>query len=267
MDYALAMWPWVWEDADALRQLLDDAASWGFTVASFHPQQLLDMSEAGRAAVANHVAALGLDVTVHGNCHQTPETIAMTASLVAERLRAYTFDAAMVPTPRGYVYDAARVAEVLGWALTATEGTGAWVAMEDFPLDAVAVEAFAADLAPVLVAPRVGILIDLGHMHFRRTQGPYFAGRSVDAYFERVPLHIVECHVHDNNGYEDAHHHLGKGTLPVDLAAAAVVAHASNAICTIEVAPTMHAGDIDAERPGLPATLARWQQAIVEANR
>ncbi|MBN1246538.1 MAG: hypothetical protein JXC32_02715 [Anaerolineae bacterium] len=266
MDLGLATWPWVWEDDEALVVLLADAKGWGCTMVSFHPQQLLDMTEAGRRSVADQVEALDLGVTIHGNCRQTPETIVSTAALFGRRLRAYTFDAAMVPEPRGYVYDAKRAAQVLAWALEATEAVSAFVGMEDLPLDAVAVEAFATALAPVLVAPRVGILIDIGHMHLRRTQGPCFGGRSIDAYFARVPLPIVECHVHDNDGYQDAHRHLGEGTLPVDAVAAAVAAHAPGAICTIEVAPALHAGDIAAERPRLPATLLRWQQAIADAR-
>jgi sugar phosphate isomerase/epimerase len=265
MRHALAVWNFAWDAAD-VPNLLERMPAWGFDAAAFNPQALLPAPESDLNAIADKVRALDLAVTVHGNCAMTREEITSTAALFGDHLRCYSFDAAMTSDSRGYLYDAARIAQVLTCTAAITEGPGAYFGIEDFPLDRAAVDFFAPALDPFLDHPRYGILIDLGHMHLRRSAGGAFGALSPEDYLRRTPVPIFELHIHDNDGKRDEHRHIGEGTQPWDAVAAGVVAAsgslADGVVATIEVAPALHDGDPDAELPRIPDTLEVWQKLI-----
>jgi len=55
-------------------------------------------------------------------------------------------------------------------------------------------------------SPRFGFCFDTGHFNL-------FSTVTMEAWFARLGRHLVEVHLHDNSGSEDAHKALGKGTV------------------------------------------------------
>lgn len=54
--------------------------------------------------------------------------------------------------------------------------------------------------------PRFGFCFDTGHFNL-------FSTVPMEAWFERLGKHLVEVHLHDNSGSDDAHKALGTGTI------------------------------------------------------
>jgi sugar phosphate isomerase/epimerase len=264
MKHAIAIWNFGWESGEVLRRL-DDCAAWGFDVISFHPRQLLEMTAEGRRFVADKAQDLGFGITLHGNCDLTKDEISTTAALFGDRLQAYSFDAAMTSDPRGYVYNVGRIAQVLAWAEEITAEARAQFGMEDFPLDTTALDFSESHLDRFLDNPRYGILVDLGHMHLRMSEGGYFGDMTPTDYLAHLPVPLFELHVHDNDGRRDQHKHLGDGTLSFGAAAGGVKAAGFDGISTIEVAPALHDGDPEAEWPRIPMTFETWKTLLTDA--
>jgi sugar phosphate isomerase/epimerase len=135
------------------------------------------------------------------------------------------------------------------------------VGVEDFPRDARARDFFRQALAPLLDSPRLGILIDLGHMHFWLNSRPCYRGVTPKQYIAGVPLRIREVHVHDNDGTSDAHRPLGEGTMDIAAVARALRAVGFDGVCTVEV--------VEGERGSAPDvaqmadTMRRMKAALV----
>jgi sugar phosphate isomerase/epimerase len=112
----------------------------------------------------------------------------------------------------------------------------AFVCCEDFPLN----DDAGARLGGLdREFPRLGILVDLGHMNLRITKADPAQDmpRAVERYLRAIPLPIRELHVHNNDGARDQHQHLGAGTLPVAAAGATLRELAFDGISTIEFVP------------------------------
>ena len=121
--------------------------------------------------------------------------------------------------------------------LEAFRGEDTFIGCEDFPLN---------DAARVRLGglekefPRLGILVDLGHMNLRLTKslGRTPAPADIEGYLRAIPLPVRELHVHNNDGLRDQHQHLGVGTLPVAAAGATLGAMKFDGISTIEFVPS-----------------------------
>ena len=179
--------------------------------------------------------------------------------LFGEALHAMTFDPAMVRETDTWSHDTARMVPMLSDLIAMSEGTELRVGVEDFPLDEAALDACRADLEPLLACPRYGILIDVGHLNIRvRTDG-YHRDVSVAEYFARVPLPVVEIHLHDNGGSKDEHGHFGLGNIDFEEVARALKAIGFQGISTIEIAPSFHGSTPAESKPHSRASLTAWK--------
>jgi sugar phosphate isomerase/epimerase len=62
---------------------------------------------------------------------------------------------------------------------------------------------------------RLGMLFDIGHMNIALKAGLAETG-DINEYIKRIPMDIIEFHVHDNNGEIDEHLPLGMGKIDID---------------------------------------------------
>jgi sugar phosphate isomerase/epimerase len=99
----------------------------------------------------------------------------------------------------------------------------------------------------------------------RRTGGGYFEGVSVAEYLQRVPLPVVEVHLHDNNGERDEHGPFGLGNVDFDEVGEALKAIDFAGVSTIEIAPSFHGSTPADSKPHARASLATWR-AIWEGS-
>ena len=183
-----------------------------------------------------------------------------------DRLRAVTLDSAMCEDSRGRLYDARRVACDLSYLQCLTDGTDVWLAIEDFPLDAMALKHFASDLGGVYDHPRTGILVDVGHMNIRRKTSDYFGRMSIREYFRALPCPLVEVHLHDNNGEKDQHGHFGFGNVPFADVAQSLNDLCFDGVCTIEIVPGSN-GSTPRESQGKAVdSLALWRKLFRPDN-
>jgi sugar phosphate isomerase/epimerase len=67
-------------------------------------------------------------------------------------------------------------------------------------------------ISKAVKSKRLGILLDLGHMHIAVKKG-IIDRKNLSEYVNALPLPVVELHVHDNNGEEDSHLPLGRGNM------------------------------------------------------
>jgi sugar phosphate isomerase/epimerase len=132
-------------------------------------------------------------------------------------------------------------------------------AVEDFPLDNLAIDYYSRDLRPLLDCSRYGILVDIGHMNLRRTGEAYFRAFTVGQYIERIPRPIFEVHVHDNNGRQDEHKPLGEGNIDFAAIAAALKAIGFDGVSTIETAPSLHGRTPADDLPTVQPSLEQWR--------
>jgi sugar phosphate isomerase/epimerase len=102
-------------------------------------------------------------------------------------------------------------------------------------------------------------------MNLRMAQEDYFA-TDVGDYISRLPLPIIEVHVHDNRGDRDSHEPLGAGDTPFPAVAGALMAVGFDGVSTIEIAPSFHGSTPGASKPHLQRTLETWR-GMLEARR
>ena len=79
----------------------------------------------------------------------------------------------------------------------------------------------------------VGALVDVGHAHIVASGGEQGAMSEAE-YIERMPLKIVEVHVHDNDGATDQHLPLGEGTVVIEPILGALERKGFDGIITLE---------------------------------
>ena len=68
------------------------------------------------------------------------------------------------------------------------------------------------NIAKKINSKRLGLLLDIGHMHIAVKKG-LIDRRNLSEYIKAFPLPVFELHIHDNNGEEDSHLPLGRGTM------------------------------------------------------
>jgi len=259
MRYAVAIWNYASADTP-LAATVDEFANFGYDTISFTTAHLIRLPAEVVRDAAQVIEDRDLMVTMHGNFEPTIQQVAGCIEPFAERLLCLSCDAAMVSEPRGRLYDTETMAPFLGEVLSMTEGTRTRVAIEDFPLDQSAVDAYREDLAPLMEDPRYGILIDVGHMNMRLTQERYFAGMSEADYLAGPPLPIVEVHLHDNDGQRDQHGHFGMGTVRFGAVAQALKAVGFDGVSTVEIAPGLHGADPRATKHHAADALRQWRE-------
>ena len=67
-------------------------------------------------------------------------------------------------------------------------------------------------IAEKIKSKRLGILLDIGHMHIAVKKG-IIDRENLSQYINALPLPVFELHIHDNNGEEDSHLPLGRGCM------------------------------------------------------
>ena len=237
MRYGIAIWNYS-QEGKRLSELVRDFADFGFDTISFLPRQItaLDSSEANE--LSSFVKDRGLITTIHGGCYLRRKDIETIITVLGNSLYSITLDAAMTSDSRGRFYDGPTMAAVLSEIKQCSEGTEMRFAVEDFPLDTLAVDYYQEALSGFLSCPRFGILIDLGHMNMRIRQPGSFKGYTPEEYMSRVPLQIIEVHIHDNTGERDSHGYLGFGNTDFEASARGLRDTGFAGISTIEVLPT-----------------------------
>jgi sugar phosphate isomerase/epimerase len=260
----VAVWNWA-EEGRPLADLVRQLAGLGFEVMSFLPQQLLSLSAREARDLLAMLDGYRLRTTVHGTCALQPGAIQRIVDLLGHRLLAFTVDPLWRTDSRGTLYAAHAMVAVLQAIRNSTRGTSTRFAVEDFPLDALALDYYRDALEPILDSPRYGILLDLGHMNLRLAQEDYFQV-DVGDYVSSLPLPIVEVHVHDNRGDQDSHAPMGAGDLPFPEVAGALMAVGFDGVSTIEIEPTFHGSTPAASKPHLRQTFEAWR-AMLAAER
>ena len=258
MRYANAIWNYTEPDVPLL-DLVEEFARFGYDAISFSSTQLPKQTEGEWRDIAAFVEDRDLVVTIHCSFDLTLADAGRALDWFADSLRAITFDAVMASDPRGAFYDTQRMVALLRGIIGTSEGTQLRVAIEDFPLDDSAVEFYRAGLEPLLECGRYGILVDVGHLNMRLHGGGYFEGMSVAEYIARLPLPVVEVHLHDNNGARDEHGHFGLGNIDFAEVAAALKSVGFDGVSTIEIAPTFHGSTPSESKPRAKESLDRWK--------
>lgn len=259
MRVGYAVWNLAWNTPDIL-DLIAALPGMGFDAASFHPTPLPGMERGLLREIGHTVRRLDLPVTVHGNVLTTDAELELLIDTFGPALANYTIDNVSRLDSRGRLYDAGLMAGRLQVIADLTEGTSVRFGVEDFPLDDLARGFFARDLAPLLDHPRFGVLVDIGHMHLRRRESPYFASRSLAQDFAALPLPLIEVHLHDNDGQKDQHATFGQGNLDLPAYARALRESGFDGICTLEFSPYLSGQDPAAVRASLPEHAAAWRR-------
>ena len=76
-------------------------------------------------------------------------------------------------------------------------------------------------------SPEFGFCFDTGHVNL-------FSRVPLEAWFEALGRHVIEVHLHDNNGTADSHWALGRGNVNFDKFFTLLKAHAPVPVYTIE---------------------------------
>lgn len=261
MTYGIAIWNFAWAPQQ-LPAWIADFAEQGFEAISFHPQQFA--GEAGRhlPEIVKSLRERKLAAALHGACAMEPAFLGGLIEGLGSTLLTVTLDSVMREDSRGRLHDAGRIAAMLGYLQRATDGTDVRLAIEDFPLDARALAFFGPELTGVYDHPRTGILVDVGHMHLKRTQESAFRDLSVADYLRALPCPLVEVHLHDNNGSKDQHAPFGFGTVPFPELARALCDLRFTGLHTLEIAPSLYGGEPRDARAQAIENLARWRALI-----
>ena len=260
----VAVWNYC-EKGLPLLDLVRELATWKVETLSFLPVQIADLRPEDRPRFLRILDEHRLGVTVHGNCNVTHAQAETIVNLLGPRLLAFTLDSAIRTDSRGVFFDAVRMARVLADVRDLTRDSGTRFGVEDFPLDDLAVDFYRSDMASLFECPRFGILIDLGHMNIRSRKEDYFRGTATQEFLRRIPVPIVEIHVHDNAGDRDSHAPAGAGNVPFEETARSLVALGFSGVSTIEVAPSLHGRLPGESRPALRQTLLFWRECLGKA--
>lgn len=257
MRYGVAVWNYM-EPGLPLTELVQELAGAGFDSLALQPHFLAALEAAQWRELGRVVERDDLTVTLHTNFALfRAEHLRTAREQFGARLLDVTFDAAMETTSRGMFYDMATMAPVL--RTVAETAPGLRFGVEDFPLDAAAVDAYAEHLRPLLALDGFGMLVDLGHLNLRRHMHPYFQAGDAAGYIRNVAAPIHEVHVHDNDGARDLHQHPGAGNADLAGAARGLREVGFDGVCTIEVAPSFHGATPAESRPALRGSLQAWR--------
>lgn len=250
---------WNFDEQDRpLCELVSEYADMGFTAISFAQNRITRLSDREAHDLRRLLEARDLVTTVHGACDVSSDQIRTIAGRLGDTLRAFTMDALKTTDSRGTLFDAAGMAPVLREVGRVLDGVP--FAIEDFPLDDKAVSFYEAEFVELMRNPNYGILVDIGHMNMRCTrEGSAFKGMTPLQYLSRIPLPIIEIHVHDNVGDKDSHGHLGFGNVAFPDVAEALKQIGFGGISTIEIAPSFHGSTPRESKPYAKESLDIWR--------
>lgn len=261
MKYGVAVWNWL-TPGESLTDFVEELLAEGFEAISVQPRQIMELRAEELAELTQVLDRHDMPVTVHAAAAQFPaDLMEGLVDRLGARLHAATFDGIMAAAPVGARWDAARMVETLLTVERLGADAGVRYGIEDFPIDAEALAEFADELRPLLGKVRWGMLVDLGHLNLRRHQSEYFRRHSVAENIERLPVPVIEVHVHDNPGDRDLHLPLGSGTLDYAAAARALRASGFDGIATIEVCPGLHGRPPREVWATRAESLNRWREA------
>jgi sugar phosphate isomerase/epimerase len=257
MRYATAIWNYTEPDV-RLVDLVREFVGFGYDTISFSSSQFGDPDHEMREAAAL-VHAEDLRVTVHCAFDFGVEGAQTAMDLFGDRLLAITFDPLSEVDSCGSSFATAQMAPVLADILSRSQSSAVRVAIEDLPLDMRALDHYRADLGPLLASDRYGMLLDVGHFNLRVRRWSYFAGLSVGEYIARIPVPVVEAHLHDNSGEGDRHGHFGFGNIDFAAVAEGLKAVGFDGVSTIEIAPSFHDSTPAESKPHAKASLEQWK--------
>jgi len=106
------------------------------------------------------------------------------------------------------VYNSANTIKALKFTLKHIKGVN--VGIENWTVNS-RIEDFE-NIADKIRSKRLGILLDIGHMHIAVKKG-LLDRADISGYIKALPLPVFELHIHDNNGDEDSHLPLGRGNM------------------------------------------------------
>jgi len=145
------------------------------------------------------------------------------------RVDVVSFDAGTRPAPQGRVHDLEGTLQKISYAMDILRPLGISVAIENW-LWNVRLE----DLDEMASAlPGLQMLLDVGHLLLARSRG-LLDGMPMDEYLGQIPMKVPELHLHDNDGFIDAHAPLGTGILDLCELARGLHAIRFAGIATIE---------------------------------
>lgn len=262
MRYGIAVWNFL-EPNVPLPALVDEFAGMGFDAVSFSSGQFPKTESAEWREVGALLRERGMIATIHNSFQVPVRDIVAAVACLDGSVAAVTFDAAMAVESRGRLYDW----QCMGPALVELEGLtrdrAVQFGVEDFPLDQAALDFYADSIPPaVLDSPRLGMLVDLGHLHLRISQDAYFSALTPEAYLGRAALPVMEVHVHDNNGDKDTHGPIGLGDASFAAMARGLRALGFDGVSTIEIAPSFHGSTPAKSKPLAAESLATWRELM-----
>lgn len=262
MNYGIAVWNYATQD-QPLADLVGELADMGFDSMALQLHLFGRITSGEAEALAEAIEQHGLLATLHTNFDLFQlQDLRQALELFGPRLQTVTLDAAKITTSIGTFFSAEQMRPVL--ETIAEHAPEVRFGVEDFPLDAAALEFYHGAMGEMLQHPRYGTLIDLGHLNLRQRTHPYFETPAAEQ-IRQVPVPIIEVHVHNNDGTRDLHRHLDEGNLDLPGAAHGLREIGFNAIGTLEVAPGLHDGVIADSKPRLPQSLEIWRNLTNEA--
>jgi sugar phosphate isomerase/epimerase len=256
---------WAYQEPDVtLAELIEQFHAFGFDGVSVGSEQFLELDAHEADSVAALLRERGLIVTVHSNFRLKPLGAQRLIECLGDSLYSITFDAATVAGASGVEYDAARMSALLQEIIAISQGTQLRVGVEDFPLDRSVIDLHAEHLQPLLESPRYGMLLDVGHLNLRLRADRASPTSGVAESVGRVPVPIVELHLHDNRGERDDHAHIGFGSVPFEQVAAGLRSIGFDGVSTFEITPRYHGSTPADSKPRARESLNRWK-ALWEA--
>ncbi len=260
MRYVIDIWAYQ-EPGVTLSDLTFQFAEMGFDGVSVAADQILDLDRQEADAVAALLRDRGLIVTVHSNFELQAAAAQRLLDRLGNSLYSITFDALTREGPGGTEHDAARMSGLLQEVIAISAATELRLGIEDFPLDESAVNRYRDDLKPLLDCPRYGMLLDVGHLNLRLKRGGDLTGATVIESIQRLPVPVIELHLHDNRGQRDDHAHLGFGDICFEEVAAGLKAIGFDGVSTFEITPRYHGSTPAESKPRARESLARWKAA------
>ena len=95
---------------------------------------------------------------------------------------------------------------------------------------------------------------------------PYFSALTPSEYLARLPVPLIEVHVHDNAGDQDSHSPLGSGNIPFEAVAQGLHGIGFDGVSTIEIAPSFHGSSPEESRPRAKDSLEQWRRRVDDAR-
>ena len=262
----------VWNfKGDLLTPKLQAFAEMGYTAASINGRLLDSLSDEDEAEACRVMEEYDLLLTLHSGLTNTDQPLGETTARVrAERIirwhqRTGRIACSSYDTPRVTIAEGIRrtnpeaVVGKLGEMLSAFEGTGIRVLLEDCPTDPEHMHELQGWTDRY---PHLGILVDLGHMNLRLREPSHdpqpLKPGAVEAYLTGIPLEIVELHVHSNDGTKDQHAPPYAPNADLPTAARVLREIGFNGISTIELVPAWCGMPAEEIIPACRRSLEYW---------